>query len=94
MIAAYKTKWFQSEAGLQSRINSLKDTFLKPYELEGAKIREKVLNHYSKLWGLINEGIASDLLRINLWKHFLRVPDFISKHPDANYDILCKDKLA
>jgi hypothetical protein len=33
-------------------------------------------------------------LRINLWKHFLRVPDFLSKHSDANFDILCQDELA
>jgi hypothetical protein len=42
LIAAYKTKWFQSEAGLQSRIQALKDSYLKPYELEGAKRSEKV----------------------------------------------------
>jgi hypothetical protein len=33
-------------------------------------------------------------LRINLWKSFLKVPDFLSKYPDVEFDKLCQDKLA
>ena len=60
----------------------------------GAKIYEKVQKHYLKLYDIVNEGIATDRLRINLWKHFLRVPEFLSSNIDANFEKLSQDKLA